>query len=184
MAKEATRSLTERMRELGLNAALVAAAGLAIALLGSSIFRVLLPGSQGQRSPRSVSASAGLTPPAMSGGVAPSAKDPPQRGGPEIRVQVLNGCGVPGAGAGMASVLRRAGGLDVIEIGNADEFDFQSSVVLDRTGDSAPAQRVAKILDGAPVLRQRRSDTQSDVTVIVGYDRGRWLTPLPSGGER
>jgi len=84
----------------------------------------------------------------------------------------------------MASVLRRAGGLDVIEIGNADEFDFQSSVVLDRTGDSAPAQRVAKILDGAPVLRQRRSDTQSDVTVIVGYDRGRWLTPLPSGGER
>ena len=95
----------------------------------------------------------------------------------EIRVQVLNGCGVAGAGAAMASVLRRAGGIDVVEIGNADDFDFESSVVIDRRGERTSALRVARALGDAPVVLQR-SDGCCEVTVIVGYDRGRWLDPL------
>jgi LytR cell envelope-related transcriptional attenuator len=98
----------------------------------------------------------------------------------ETRAQVLNGCGVAGAGAAMASVLRRAGGIDVVEIGNADDFDFESSVVIDRRGDRAAALRVARALGGAPVVLQR-SDGCCEVTVIVGYDRGRWLDPLQGG---
>jgi hypothetical protein len=84
----------------------------------------------------------------------------------------------------MASILRLAGGMDVVEIGNADQFDFESSLVLDRTGNPALAERVARILDGAPVIKQRLADPPGDVTVIVGYDRGRWLAPLPAGGGR
>jgi hypothetical protein len=182
MAKEATQPLAERLRDVALNTVLVVAATLAVALLGSSLFRALVPPSQGPPARNPVSARAGLGAPDVEAGVPPETREPQPPTGSEIRVQVLNGCGVAGAGAGMASVLRQAGGLDVIEIANADQFDFESSLVLDRTGDSAPAQRVAKILNGARVLRQRRSDAQSDVTVIVGYDRGRWLTPLPSGG--
>jgi hypothetical protein len=92
-------------------------------------------------------------------------------------VQVLNGCGVGGAGSSLASRLRQAGGFDVVEIGNADSFDFEQSVVVDRRGRGGAARRVAAALGGPPVILQRTSDRRFDVTVIVGYDRGRWLEP-------
>jgi hypothetical protein len=172
-----------RIRELLLNSGLVVAAGIALALLVSMLLRAVIPSWSGASGRGHRSAEAGLRTPEVASELAEPGRHP-GAGGREIRVQVLNGCGVPGAGAGMASVLRQAGGLDVIEIGNADQFDFETSLVLDRTGDSAPARQVARALDGAPVLRQRVADAQSDVTVIVGYDGGRWLSPLPTGGGR
>ncbi len=69
----------------------------------------------------------------------------------------------------------------MVEIGNADDFDFESSVVIDRRGgDRASALHVARALGSAPVVLQR-SDGCCEVTVIVGYDRGRWLDPLQGG---
>jgi hypothetical protein len=96
----------------------------------------------------------------------------------EIRVQVENGCGVTGAAASLASALRRAGGFDVVEIGNAENFDFEVTVVVDRTGRGNAAREVARALGGAPIVRQRLQQTRFEVTVIVGYDKGRWSEPL------
>ena len=182
MSREETRSLGQKLREWALNGALAAALGLGIVLLGSTILRAVLPPRPhahlaGERETAAASLAPGIEP-----GSAKSA--PAAAGEREIRVQVLNGCGVPGAGSGMASVLRLAGGVDVVEIGNADQFDYESSLVLDRTGNPALAQRVAQVLDGAPVIRQRLASSPGEVTVIVGYDHGRWLTPLPGGGGR
>lgn len=98
-----------------------------------------------------------------------------------IRVQVQNGCGVSGAGIKLASVLRRAGGFDVIEIGNADAFDFERTVVVDRTGDGVAARAVARALGGSPIVRQRQAGRPYAVTVIVGYDGGRWKKVLAGG---
>lgn len=91
-----------------------------------------------------------------------------------IRVQVLNGCGVSGAAANVASLLRRAGGFDVIDIANAENFDFAATVVVDRTGDGKAAREVARVLDGVPLVLQRLPGARFEVTVIVGYDHGRW----------
>jgi hypothetical protein len=178
---ENPRPLGQRLSDLALNAALVVTLGMVLVLLVSAAIRAVTPGHD--RDPSSRAAAAGMTDAPVDSRLT-SEKTPATRGGRDIRVQVLNGCGVPGAGSGMASVLRLAGGLDVVEIGNADQFDFDSSLVLDRTGNSAFAERVAQILNGAPVLRQRQAEARSDVTVIVGYDRGRWLEPLPAGGGR
>jgi hypothetical protein len=95
-----------------------------------------------------------------------------------IRVQVQNGCGVSGAGIKLASVLRRAGGFDVVDIGNADAFDFDCTVVVDRIGDGIAARAVARALGDAPIVRQRQPDRPYAVTVIVGYDGGRWKKAL------
>ena len=98
-----------------------------------------------------------------------------------IRVQVQNGCGVSGAGIKLASVLRRAGGFDVIEIGNADAFDFDRTVVVDRIGDGIAARAVARALNDPPIVRQRQAGRPYAVTVIVGYDGGRWKKALAGG---
>jgi hypothetical protein len=98
-----------------------------------------------------------------------------------IRVQVQNGCGVSGAGNKLASVLRRAGGFDVIDIGNADAFDFEQTVVVDRTGDGVAARAVARALGDPPIIRQRQAGRSFAVTVIVGYDGGRWKKALAGG---
>lgn len=184
MSREPAKPFGQKLREWGLNGALAAALGLAILLIGSAMVRAVLPPRPHPSHPdRDRPATAASLAPGLEGESKP-ARDQEAIGGREIRVQVLNGCGVPGAGSGMASILRLAGGMDVVEIGNADQFDFESSLVLDRTGNPALAERVARILDGAPVIKQRLADPPGDVTVIVGYDRGRWLAPLPAGGGR
>lgn len=98
-----------------------------------------------------------------------------------IRVQVQNGCGVSGAGIKLASVLRRSGGFDVIEIGNADAFDFERTVVVDRIGDGIAARAVAQALGGPPIVKQRQAGRPYAVTVVVGYDGGRWKKALAGG---
>jgi hypothetical protein len=192
-----SRSARRTPAEIALDVALVAAGLLSAALLVSVLLRALVPqwGGFGRENARKAelvvherqAEEAGDVAGATAAGKAESGS-PGQshapRGGVgasgEIKAQVLNGCGVAGAGAAMASVLRRAGGIDVVEIGNADDFDFESSVVIDRRGDRASAMRVARALGGAPVVLQR-SDGCCEVTVIVGYDRGRWLDPLQGG---
>jgi len=183
--REQTKPFGQKLREWALNGGLAVVALLAIVLAGSALVRAILPPKPGSGASdrERKAASASLSPDVDGVG---SRAEPPAKGveGREIRIQVLNGCGVPGAGSGMASVLRLAGGMDVVEIGNADQFDFESSLVLDRTGNPALAERVSRILDGAPVIKQRQANSPGDVTVIVGYDRGRWLAPLPTGGGR
>jgi len=94
-----------------------------------------------------------------------------------INVEVLNGCGVRGAANAAASVLRLATGFDVVRIGNARGVRIARSVVLDRTGDGQAA-RVAEALGVRDILFQRAADDLPPVTVIVGYDQGRWDEPL------
>jgi hypothetical protein len=149
-----------------LNAAIVVTAAATAILLISTVLRAALPESRAtsQREERPA--------PLRSGG------DREDGSGHEIRVQVLNGCGVPGAGSSLASLLRRGEGIDVIEIGNADSFEFESSVVVDRAGNRTAARRVAEVLGEPPVVLQRTLERRFDVTVIVGYDNGRWLEPM------
>ena len=90
---------------------------------------------------------------------------------PVVRVEVLNGCGVPQVAARLTRKAR-ALGLDVIEEGNAESFAFLESMVIVRQGDREQACRTAVLL-GIPHCIQQTSDDPSrlaELTIIVGRD--------------
>lgn len=187
-----SRARGKRTGTVALDLGILVLALATAALVGSAIHRSRVPDAMRQAL-RPVRAGIGVTletPAARSGGEGVRAgadrpSSPGDEGGPiadEVRVQVLNGCGVSGAAANIASLLRRAGGFDVIDIGNADNFDFSGTVVVDRKGDGKAAREVARILDGVPRVLQRLPGARFEVTVIVGYDHGRW--PGPVAGSR
>lgn len=86
-----------------------------------------------------------------------------------VRVQVLNGCGMRGVAQQVANVLR-LNGFDVVEVGNASSFDYSNTVVLDRVGKGGRAQEVAVVLGVESAIIQRIEGSSTDVTVIVGKD--------------
>ena len=99
--------------------------------------------------------------------------------GKAVRVAVFNGCGRPGLAASFAEWLRGMG-YDVVNgLGeNADAFDYPVSAVVNRSGDSIAAQRIAASLGIDIVLEQHANDPYliEDVHVILGRD---WNTLKP-----
>lgn len=86
-----------------------------------------------------------------------------------VRVEVLNGSGVPGVAAG-ATELLRGSGLDVVYFGNDSSFGRDSSVVVDRTGKPGASDAVSMAL-GIPTVRAEPDTTRLvDVTVLLGSD--------------
>ena len=86
-----------------------------------------------------------------------------------IRVQVRNGSGIPGAAAQVTEYLREAG-FDVVDFGNAEEFDEPRTVVIDRIGARDRAIEVATALRGVPIRSEVDTSLYLDVTVLVGRD--------------
>ena len=91
-----------------------------------------------------------------------------------IRVEVLNGAGDAGAAASVTELLREAG-YDVKTYGNAARFDYERSVVLDRSGRPGAAEAVADLLNGAEIREDLDPELYLDATVILGDD---WRTIL------
>lgn len=91
-----------------------------------------------------------------------------------IRVEVLNGAGDAGAAARITEALRDSG-FDVKTYGNAARFDYERTVVLDRSGRPGAAGAVAAALQGAEVREQLDPELYLDATVILGDD---WLALL------
>lgn len=89
------------------------------------------------------------------------------------KVVVLNGCGRAGLASVFVSKLRELG-FDVVNGlgGNADTFDFDISVVVDRKGVRGKAEAVGNALGISTILDQRSDNPYliEDVTVILGRD--------------
>jgi calcineurin-like phosphoesterase len=86
-----------------------------------------------------------------------------------IVVEVRNGCGTRGLGDRVAAHLRNQG-FDVILVGNADDFEFDETMVVDRSGEWTKAREVARALGGIQVIQQISSATLADATVVIGRD--------------
>ena len=88
-----------------------------------------------------------------------------------IQLDVLNGCGVPGAGTSMTAYLR-ARGFDVVEYRNYRSFDVRESLVIDRAGNRENAEKVAYALGigKGNVIQQINQDYYVDVSVLIGRD--------------
>lgn len=90
-----------------------------------------------------------------------------------IRIAVMNGCGREGLASMFAQELRNLG-YDVVNGlgGNADSFDFDISVVLDRKGNKRYAKTVARDLGISEILDQYSANPYiiEDLVVIIGRD--------------
>jgi len=103
-----------------------------------------------------------------------SEKAPPR----VLQIDLYNGCGKNGMAAKFTSYLRSQG-FDVVEMKNYKSFNVRQTLVVDRLGNVAAAQRVAAALGLSDdhVIQQLNPETFVDVTVIIGAD----YTTLRSG---
>lgn len=97
-----------------------------------------------------------------------------------ISLEVLNGTPRNGL-ASRTSNIFKSFGYDVVNIGNAEHFSYEETIVIDRTGDVNKAQKVANIINCKNIetdLYEEPSQTPDedqdfehvDVTVILGKD--------------
>jgi len=86
-----------------------------------------------------------------------------------ISVEVLNGAGEPGAASQVTEALRDAG-YDVKTFGNAASFEYESTIVIDRSNRSDAARSVADALGVEEVRSEPQPALYLDATIILGRD--------------
>ncbi|MBN2247538.1 MAG: LCP family protein [Coriobacteriia bacterium] len=92
-----------------------------------------------------------------------------------ISVSVRNGAGIEGCAAAAAEILRQAG-YAVGEVGNANQFVYDETLVVFQSGHDMAVQ-VAEALPKARVVESRGMYAfTSDILVVVGKDYTTWNT--------
>jgi len=88
-----------------------------------------------------------------------------------LQVEVLNGCGIAGAGDVITNYLRQKG-FDVISTGNYQTFDMDETIIIDRTGVIQNSYKVADSLGitRKNVISQVNKSLLLDVSIIIGKD--------------
>jgi hypothetical protein len=88
-----------------------------------------------------------------------------------VAIEVMNGTSVGGLARRAANVFQSFG-YDVVSVANADNSDYQKTVVLDRKGRLEVAQRVADLISCQRVYSrlEETGDMTVDVTIILGTD--------------
>lgn len=103
-------------------------------------------------------------------GPLPSRVDVPNQDA--VSVEILNGCGAHGIANVFSEVLREKQ-YDVVSVGNADTFDYERCVLIDRGRvDRKKIEKVASLLGVSRdrILQIESQTSQSDVTLILGAD--------------
>lgn len=95
---------------------------------------------------------------------------------PVIQVEVLNGCGASGVAEKFTDLLRKEK-FDVVQVGNYMSFDIDNTLVIDRTGNKANADKVASALgvDQKNVIMQKNENYFLDVSVVIGKDYKKFI---------
>lgn len=88
--------------------------------------------------------------------------------GVRFRVDVLNGTGKAGLAHAVKRSLHRKG-IDVIEVGNADRFDYKESVII-RRREGVDVEALGRNLGCDNIVTQLRKRSLSDATLILGAD--------------
>ena len=89
----------------------------------------------------------------------------------ELTIKILNGTGIPGAANGMAEVLEAAG-YEGIKTGNADNYDYQESIIQIKESKSAYLSLLTEDLTTDYTLAQESEtlaeEEDFDVMIILG----------------
>lgn len=92
----------------------------------------------------------------------------------DIKVEVLNGCGEKGLAAKISDFLRIEH-IDVVRSENADNFDYERTILIQRSDNLFNLKTTAKALnfdinDEARVISRPSSTADVDLTLILGKD--------------
>lgn len=95
-----------------------------------------------------------------------------------IQVEVLNGCGVEGVAAKFTDYLRQ-NNFDVVQVGNYTSSNIDETMVIDRIGNRANAEKLANVLgiEKRNIVQQLNKDYFLDATLVIGKDYNK-LEPL------
>jgi hypothetical protein len=95
----------------------------------------------------------------------------PEAGSPTV--VILNGCGRVGLGGRVERWLRRSG-IDVFETRNADNSNYDKTIIVARSGRPGAAEQVEqflrKSLGVGLLITERKSVPEADVLLILGRD--------------
>jgi hypothetical protein len=95
-----------------------------------------------------------------------------------LRVEVLNGCGVPKLARAVSWELRRLG-FDVVNVGDARQTDFDETVVIERRDKTLRnAKRVAQKIGCKKIVEDVDSTRYLEATLILGMDYQKYFPQL------
>ncbi len=91
-----------------------------------------------------------------------------------IEVEVLNGCGISGLAQQFTDYLRDKH-VDVVRTENADNFNYDKTIVILRRDGFEKAEQVARLLDlstrdSLRVIVKPDASLLTDITVVIGSD--------------
>ena len=92
-----------------------------------------------------------------------------------VKVEVLNGCGIKGIAANTASFLRKEHQINVVNEDNADNHDYTNTIIITRREELETRKLLCRSfgipLDNETVLRHEPDETNDlDATIIIGKD--------------
>jgi hypothetical protein len=100
-----------------------------------------------------------------------------------IRVEVLNGCGIPKLARGVSWELRRLG-LDVVSVGDARQQDFDQTVIVERRSEKLRnARKLAVAIGCKRILKDIDSTLYLEATLILGSDYQKFFPHLKLESE-
>ena len=93
----------------------------------------------------------------------------------DVKVEILNGCGIKGIAAKTSEFLRLKHRIDVVRSDNADKYDYSKTVIIGRNEDLNKILLVSEAFDisinNSSHIRHAPDETLGvDVTVILGKD--------------
>lgn len=94
------------------------------------------------------------------------------------QIQILNGCGKSGVAEAFRDFLTGYG-FDVIEFGNAREWNYEHTLVVARADSDRIARDMARVLGTPRVLHLRSPESLVEATVIIGKDYEELMRTWP-----
>ena len=89
-----------------------------------------------------------------------------------VRLEVLNGCGVPGIGESIAAAIDM-NSFEVVSSANANNFDYPETLIIIYSEDGdviAAAEKLQNELEVGRIEQHPKTHDISDITIIVGKD--------------
>jgi anionic cell wall polymer biosynthesis LytR-Cps2A-Psr (LCP) family protein len=87
-----------------------------------------------------------------------------------IEVQVLNGAGLPNLAGVVRNKLQPNPRVDVVEVGNADRYNYTTTQIIDRSNNPKSAAFLRDLLGTGSIQSNPSDKLLVDVTVIAGKD--------------
>ena len=92
-----------------------------------------------------------------------------------VKVEVLNGCGIKGIAANTASFLRKEHQINVVNEDNADNHNYTNTIIITRKEELKTRKLLCQSfgipLDNETVLRHEPDESiDLDATIIIGKD--------------